>query len=68
MLGACFPLPIKYESRRRNIQRSLTLFSLSLPLFWLPIIMMITGHEMSSKMKVFCISLFENVNIHFKDI
>ncbi len=31
-LAACFPLPIKYESRRRHIQRFLTLFSLSLPL------------------------------------
>ncbi|NEP80647.1 MAG: hypothetical protein F6K39_22225 [Okeania sp. SIO3B3] len=46
-LAACFPLPIKYESRRRHIQRFLTLFSLSLPLFWFPIIMMIISREFS---------------------
>ncbi len=46
-LAACFPLPIKYESRRRHIQRFLTLFSLSLPLFWFPIIMMIIQREFS---------------------
>ena len=36
-LSACFPLPIKYESRRKHIQRFLTLSALSLPLFWFPI-------------------------------
>ncbi|WP_293150377.1 hypothetical protein [Okeania sp. SIO2C9] len=46
-LAACFPLPIKYESRRRHIQRFLTLFSLSFPLFWFPIIMMILSREFS---------------------
>ncbi|MGD1698561.1 hypothetical protein [Dapis sp. BLCC M229] len=46
-LAACFPLPIKYESRRRHIQRFLTLFSLSIPLFWFPIIMMIISREFS---------------------
>ena len=44
-LAACFPLPIKYESRRRHIQRFLTLFSLSLPLFWFPIIKMLIDKE-----------------------
>ena len=46
-LAACFPLPIKYESRRRHIQRFLTLFSLSLPLFWFPIIKKIINQEFS---------------------
>ncbi|WP_287244748.1 hypothetical protein [Okeania sp. SIO1H5] len=40
-------MPIKYESRRKHIQRFLTLFSLSLPLFWFPIIMMIISREFS---------------------
>ena len=44
-LAAGFPLPIKYESRRKYIQRFLTLFSLSLPLFWFPIIIMIIREE-----------------------
>ena len=44
-LAACFPLPIKYESRRKHIQRFLTLFSLSIPLFWFPIIMTIISRE-----------------------
>ncbi len=46
-LAACFPLPIQYQSRRKHIQRFLTLFSLSLPLFWFPIIMMIINREFS---------------------
>nr|WP_293102947.1 hypothetical protein [Okeania sp. SIO2F4] len=46
-LAACFPLPIKYESRRRHIQRFLSLFSLSLPLFWFPIIKKIINQEFS---------------------
>lgn len=37
-LAACFPLPILYESRRRHIQRFLTLPSLSVPLIWFPLI------------------------------
>lgn len=44
-LAACFPLPIKYESRRKHIQRFLTLSSLSLPLFWFPIIQSIIHKE-----------------------
>jgi hypothetical protein len=44
-LAACFPLPIKYESRRKHIQRFLTLSSLSLSLFWLPIIQSIIQKE-----------------------
>lgn len=44
-LAACFPLPIKYESRRKHIQRFLTLSALSLPLFWFPIIELIIQRE-----------------------
>jgi hypothetical protein len=44
-LSACFPLPIRYESRRKHIQRFLTLSCLSLPLFWFPIIQLIIQRE-----------------------
>lgn len=44
-LAACFPLPIKYESRRRHIQRFLILSSLSLPLFWFPVAKQIIQKE-----------------------
>jgi hypothetical protein len=44
-LSACFPLPIRYESRRKHIQRFLTLSCLSLPLFWFPIIKLIIEKE-----------------------
>jgi hypothetical protein len=44
-LAACFPLPIQYESRRKHIQRFLTLSSLSLSLFWFPIIQSIIQKE-----------------------
>ncbi len=44
-LAACFPLPIKYESRRKHLQRFLTLSSLSLPLFWFPIVQLIIQQE-----------------------
>jgi hypothetical protein len=37
-LAACFPSPILYESRRRHIQRFLTLPQLSIPLLWFPLI------------------------------
>ncbi|AFZ38321.1 transposase IS4 family protein (plasmid) [Stanieria cyanosphaera PCC 7437] len=44
-LSACFPLPIRYESRRKHIQRFLTQSALSLPLFWFPIIKLIIEKE-----------------------
>jgi len=37
-LAACLPLPILYESRRRHVQRFLTLPQLSIPLLWFPLI------------------------------
>lgn len=46
-LAAGFPLPIKYESRRKHLQRFLTLSALSIPLFWFPIIQLIIQKEFS---------------------
>lgn len=40
-LAAHFPLPIKYESRRRHLQRFLRRSCLSIPLVWFPIIQII---------------------------
>ena len=37
-LASSFPYPIKCESRRKKIQRFLTLPRLSLPLLWFPLI------------------------------
>lgn len=37
-LAAHFPLPIKYESRRRHIQRLLISPAMSVTLIWLPLI------------------------------
>jgi len=37
-LAAHFPLPIKYESLRRHLQRFLTLSCLSIPIIWFPLI------------------------------
>ena len=51
-LAACLPLPIKYESRRKHIQRFLTLFSLSLPLFWFPIVKQVIQQEFKSKSRL----------------
>ncbi|MEM6402204.1 MAG: hypothetical protein AAF757_18570 [Cyanobacteria bacterium P01_D01_bin.116] len=52
-LAACFPLPIKYESRRKHIQRFLVLSSLSLPLFWFPIIKLIIQQEFKLGSRLF---------------
>jgi hypothetical protein len=37
-LAVCLPLPVLYESRRRHIQRFLSLPQLSIPLLWFPLI------------------------------
>jgi hypothetical protein len=37
-LAAHFPLPIKFESRRRHIQRFLKLPAMSVSLIWFPLI------------------------------
>jgi hypothetical protein len=44
-LASCLPMPILYESRRKKIQRFLVLSSLSLPVFWFPIIKSIVEKE-----------------------
>ncbi len=44
-LASCLPMPILYESRRKKIQRFLVLSSLSLSLFWFPIIKSIVEKE-----------------------
>ncbi len=40
-LSNYFPLPIQLESKRKHIQRFLTLKELSLPLFWFPLVKII---------------------------
>lgn len=44
-LATYFPLPILFESRRKHIQRFLTLTSLSIPLIWFPIIKLIITQQ-----------------------
>ena len=44
-LASYLPMPILYESRRKKIQRFLVLSSLSLSLFWFPIIKFIVEKE-----------------------
>ncbi len=44
-LATYFPLPILFESRRKHIQRFLTLTSLSIPLIWFPIIQLIITQQ-----------------------
>jgi hypothetical protein len=51
-LAAYFPLPIKYESRRRHIQRFLNLNQLSLTIFWFPLITLIIDKQFSPREKL----------------
>ena len=44
-LASCLPIPILYESRRKKIQRLLASDSLSLSLFWFPLIKSIVEKE-----------------------
>jgi hypothetical protein len=44
-LAEFFPLPILFESRRKHIQRFLTLVSLSIPIIWFPIIQIIIAQQ-----------------------
>jgi hypothetical protein len=48
-LAGRIPLPIKFESRRRAIQRFLIERALDISLLWLPIIKQIVDHKMSEK-------------------
>ena len=44
-LAEFLPLPILFESRRKHIQRFLSLISLSIPLIWFPIIQLIITQQ-----------------------
>jgi hypothetical protein len=48
-LAGRLPLPIKFESRRRAIQRFLIERALDISLLWLPIIKQIVDHKMSEQ-------------------
>lgn len=52
-LAAHFPLPIKFESRRRHIQRFLQLPQLSVVLLWFPIISAIIQAKIKSGKRVY---------------
>jgi hypothetical protein len=52
-LAAHFPLPIKYESRRRHLQRFLKLQFLSVSLIWLPIIKTIISNKYQKKERLY---------------
>lgn len=52
-LAAHFPLPIKFESRRRHIQRFLQLPQLSVVLLWFPIIRAIIKSKIKSGKRVY---------------
>lgn len=54
-LAAYFPLPIKYESRRRRIQRLLKLPALSVSLLWLPIIQKIINRKFSPQKTLYLV-------------
>ena len=47
-LSNYFPLPIQLESKRKHIQRFLTLKELSLPLFWFPLVKIIIENLFNS--------------------
>ncbi len=51
-LAACLPLPIKYESRRKHIQRFLLLPKFSISLFWFPLIKLIINQEFSKSSRL----------------
>ena len=48
-LAALFPQPIKFESRRRRIQRFLILPKVSIPVLWFPIIKYILRTHFNKK-------------------
>jgi hypothetical protein len=54
-LAAYFPLPIKYESRRRRIQRFLKLERLSVSLLWLPIIQQIIKKKFANRERIYLV-------------
>jgi hypothetical protein len=52
-LAAYLPIPILYESRRKKIQRFLVESSLSLVLFWFPLIKLIVEREFKPGSRLF---------------
>jgi hypothetical protein len=54
-LASYLPMPILYESRRKKIQRFLVLSSLSLSLFWFPIIKLIVEKEFKPEKRLILI-------------
>jgi len=54
-LAAYFCLPIKYESRRRRIQRFLKLERLSVSILWLPIIKQIIKKKIASWERIYLV-------------
>lgn len=54
-LAALFPLPIKYESRRRHLQRFLILPSLKARLLWFPVVKKIIRSHVQKKKSVFLV-------------
>ncbi|MBE9116130.1 IS4 family transposase [Lusitaniella coriacea LEGE 07157] len=54
-LAAHFPLPIKYESRRRHLQRLFKLPALSVKLIWLPIIQGIIAQKYGDSQRIYIV-------------
>jgi len=65
-LSNYFPLPIKLESKRKHIQRFLTLKELSIPLFWFPLVKKIIENLFSVSSELVLIldrTQWQNTNI-----
>ncbi|MGD1702272.1 hypothetical protein ACP6PM_20960 [Dapis sp. BLCC M229] len=65
-LSNYFSLPIKLESKRKHIQRFLTLKELSLPLFWFPLVKIIIENLFSFSSELVLIldrTQWQNINI-----
>ncbi len=54
-LAAYLPLPIKYESRRRRLQRFLKLPALSISLIWLPIIQKVIEKKIKKTQRLYIV-------------
>ncbi|NET46896.1 IS4 family transposase [Okeania sp. SIO2B3] len=65
-LSAYFPLPIQSESRRKHIQRFLTLKQLSLPIFWFPLVKIMINTLLLSTSELVLVldrTQWQNINI-----
>lgn len=64
--SACFPLPIQSESRRKHIQRFLTLKQLSLPIFWFSLVKIMINTLLLSPSELVLVldrTQWQNINI-----